>query len=140
MNNEEAAALAFAGIGLVMMLIGLVIAILFLLTLMKTLTAVRPEHRQMEPMMVWLNLIPLFNLVWIFFTVIKLADSVVAEAAQRSLDVGDGGKALGIAYGALMISSIIPFLGMLTGIAGLVVFIIYWIKVAGFKNQLTQPS
>lgn len=139
MNNEEAAVMAMAGFGLIGLLIGLVIMIFFLLTLMRTLAAVRPENRMMEPAMVWLNLIPLFNLVWIFFTVVKLADSVVREAAERGLDVGDGGKALGIAYGALMISSIIPLLGIITGIAALVVFIIYWVKIAGYKNQLNQP-
>jgi len=140
MNNEEAAALAFMGVGLVMLLIALVVAIFFLLTLSRTLAAVKPENRQMEPGLVWLNLIPLFNFVWIFFTVIKLADSLVREAADRSLEFGDGGKALGIAYGALLVASLIPFIGLLTSIASLVVFIIYWVKIAGYKNQLVQAA
>jgi len=140
MNNEEAAALAFMGVGLVMVLIALVVAIFFLLTLSRTLAAVKPENRQMEPGLVWLNLIPLFNFVWIFFTVIKLADSLVREAADRSLEFGDGGKALGIAYGALLVASLIPFIGLLTSIASLVVFIIYWVKIAGYKNQLVQAA
>ena len=141
MTDEEAVGLAVAGgISLFFILISLVIAIFFLLTLSRTLAAVSDANRQMEPGMVWLNLIPLFNLGWIFIPVIKLGDSLVREAADRSLEFGDGGKALGIAYGALIISSFIPFIGILTGLAGLVVFILYWVKIAGYKNQLFQPA
>lgn len=139
MSEEQALGIVVMG-GLFGLLIGLIVAIFFLLTLSRTLESVSPANREMEPGMVWLNLIPLFNLVWMFITVIKLGDSVAKEAAERSLDLADGGKALGIAFAALSVASIIPVLGMLAALASLVVFIIYWVKVAGYKNELKQPA
>ncbi len=141
MNEQEALVVAMTGfMSLIFLLLGLVAAVLFLLTLFRTLGAVKPEHREMEPALVWLNLIPLVNLVWIFITVIKLGDSIVAEASERSLDMGDGGKALGVAFAALSVSAIIPLIGILTGLAGFVVFIIYWIKIAGYGNELRAAA
>lgn len=139
MSND--AAMAMLGGGVIFgVLIALIIAVFFLLTLSRTLAAVKTENRQMEPGLVWLNLIPVFNLFWMFYTVIRLGDSVVKEAADRSLDLGDGGKTLGIVYAALVISSIIPVIGILTSLAGLVVYVIYWVKIAGFKNQLVATA
>ena len=141
MNEQEVVGMAIAGaVGLFMMLIGIIVGIFFLLTLYRCLTRVKPENREMEPALVWLNLIPFVNLVWIFFTVIKLADSLVAEARSQSLDLGDGGKALGIAFAALSISGIIPIIGFLTGLAGFVTFIIYWIKIAGYANEIKAAA
>ncbi len=117
-------------------LVGLVVGILFLVSLYKCLDRVRPSNREMSPGQVFLNLIPLFNLFWIFYTVIKLADSLVAEAAHRQLDFGDGAKGIGIGYAACVVLSIIPVVGILAGIIGLVLFIVYWVKVAGFSSQL----
>ena len=48
--------------------------IFFLLQLQKLLNACTPGSRQMEPGMVWLNLIPLFGLGWMIYTVIDLIE------------------------------------------------------------------
>lgn len=133
-----AALAALGGLLFVFAAIGIAIAVFFLLNLSGALSAVKPENRQMQPGLVWLNLIPLFNIVWIFITVIKLCDSLVAEARDQSLDFGDGGKTLGITLAALNIASIIPVIGILAAIAALVLFILYWVKIAGYKNTLRR--
>ena len=77
---------------LVGVLVGLAIflvpAIFYLLTLQKALNRCSPESRAMQPGMVWLLLIPLFNLVWQFFVVINIAKSLVPsfrnEAFRKS--------------------------------------------------------
>jgi hypothetical protein len=43
--------------------IGLVIYIFFLLTLQRCFSRISPANRQMEPGMVWLNLIPCFGAI-----------------------------------------------------------------------------
>ena len=140
MNEEEAIIAAMLGFGLIGMLIGLAIMVFFLLSLQKCLKEVSPSNRTMEPGMVWLNLIPLFNLVWIFITVIKLSESVIAEGQSRQVSVDDGGKVIGLVYAISLIASIIPLIGLLAGLVALVTFIIYWVKVAGYRKTLAAAQ
>lgn len=141
MNMDEAmvggAMLLVIGISC---LVGLVIAVFYLLTLQKCLNRVSPANRAMNPPMVWLNLIPLFNLVWGFITVLKIAESLVKEAQARGLNLGDGGKTLGLAYVILGICGIIPILGLICSLGAVVCWIMYWVKIAGYSNQLAAPA
>ena len=124
------------------LLIALVVALIpiafFLLTLQNTLKAVSPENRKMPPANVWLMLIPFFGIVWQFIVVNRVADSLAAEFDKRgiSLDKPRPGREIGLAYCILYCCSIIPVLGSFASVAGLVCWIIYWVKIAGFKNQL----
>lgn len=121
--------------------IGLTIQIFYLLTLSKALRRCRPRNRQMEPGQVWLNLIPCFNIVWIFITVIRLADSLRDEFDDRRLrGDGDFGRGLGITYNVLNLLGAIPYVGVIFSVAGLVCFIIYWVKIAGYSRQLFEDT
>ncbi len=51
----------------------------------------------------------------------------------------NGGYGIGIAYACCMAGSIIPCIGILAGLASLVLWIIYWVKIAGY-NQLMLPG
>jgi hypothetical protein len=66
-NNDDALAVVFLIIMLVALAIGLTIAIFFYLTLSRCLSRIRSRNREMEPGQVWLNLIPCFGIIWIFF-------------------------------------------------------------------------
>jgi hypothetical protein len=124
----------------ILIVIGILLipTIFFLITLQGTLQRVRPENREMEPGLVWLNLIPIFNLGWQFFTIIKLTNSVRREYVSRGRpEPYDGfGFNLGIAYCICECCGIIPFFGILAGLAGLVLWIMYWVKIAGYKREL----
>lgn len=127
-------------VSLAFVAVGLVVAILFLLSLQKCLNRVAPANRTMSPGLVWLNLVPLLNLGWVFYTVIQVAASVVKEGQARNLDVADGGKTLGLTYGILMLCSFIPLLGILCGLGSLVCWIMYWVKIAGISTKLAAPA
>jgi hypothetical protein len=120
------------------LLIALVPVILFLLTLQNTLNEVSPENRYLPPGQVWLMLIPLFGIVWQFIVVNRIADSLKAEFAKRNILIMEDrpGSAIGITYCILNCCSVIPFLGVLAGIGGLVCWIIYWAKISGYKVKL----
>jgi hypothetical protein len=47
----------------VLVIFSLIINIFFLLTLSRCLSRVQPRNRDMEPGMVWINLIPCFSMV-----------------------------------------------------------------------------
>jgi hypothetical protein len=136
---------AFLLIFFVVLAIFLVIWIFFLLTLYRCSSRIAPENRQMEPGLVWLNLIPCFQLIWIFFTVIRPADSLRAEFYSRQLrGGGDFGRGVGMAFAVLAVVGIptgfIPFVGFAVGIAQLVCFIMYWVKIAGYSRQLLEDD
>lgn len=114
-----------------------------------------PAYRQQQPEMVWLLLIPLFNLVWNFFVYPKIADSYKAYfAAQAGGAVptpmpgalpnlnyqtspgDDCGRGIGLAYSICAAIAVIPYVGACTGIAALVLLIIFLVKISGLKNQL----
>lgn len=71
---------------LLLLLAFLIPAIFFLLTQQNTLKAIKAEHRLMDPGLVWLQLIPIFNYFWIFFVVKRIAGSLAREFAGRSSD------------------------------------------------------
>ncbi len=121
--------------------IWLIPLIFYLVTMQNALQAVAPERRSLTPGLVWLNLIPLFNLVWNFFIVTHVSHSLRREFAARGIThVGDCGYGLGIAMSVLVICTVIPFLGPLSWIASIVLWILYWVKVADLKNQLLMGA
>jgi hypothetical protein len=135
----------FSGMLVVMILIVIGVFLLpfifYLITLQNTLKAIKPEHRSMEPGMVWLMFIPLFNIVWQFIVVIRISESIQRELIAREQPAQDKpAYSPGMAYCILSLLGWIPLLGALCSIAALVCWIIHWVKVNEYKNQfLSEP-
>lgn len=127
-------------IAMVLIPLGLIPKIFYLLTLQNTLYAISSENRRMQPGQVWLSLIPLFGIVWQFIIVNRMADSLKAEFVSKNLKVVEDrpGIEIGLAYCILFACSLIPILGVITLIAGLVCWIIYWSKINDYRIRLKQ--
>ena len=125
---------SICGFYLIMFLVG----IFFLLTLHKALARCHPRNRTMEPGMVWLNLIPLFNIVWMFITAIRVSESLDNEFYDRGWHRrnDDYGKTLGVVTCSLLLGGNIGACGLPFLVAWLVCWIIYWVKIAGYGGQL----
>ena len=146
-NFDSGASGAMLGGALVLIVlisacIGLIPLIFYLITLQNTLKEVSSENQKMPPSNVWLILIPLFGMVWGFIVVNRIADSLKAEFSKRNVQVDEDrpGYSIGLTYCILICCSIIPVLGGLAGIGGLVCWIIYWVKIAGYKTKLQQAK
>ena len=128
------------GIIIVVILVALVPYILFLVNLQNTLSACSQENRAMEPGLVWLNLIPIFSYFWIIWTVIKIKDSLQKEYEARSLDTTEVTNTynMGLGFGISSAAGIIPVIGVVAGIAGLVFMILYWVKTSGCRKTLSD--
>lgn len=128
--------------GLLFLVVLLVPAVFFLLTLSRALSKCSPASRTMEPGMVWLWFIPLFNLVWQFLVVLAIARSVGNEFRARGIPYSDPepGKTIGLAMCICGCCGIIPLLGIITSLVSLVLWIVYWIKVAEFSRMLDQAQ
>lgn len=74
---------AFLSVFLIFFLIGLTIAILYLLNLQNTIKAAAPENRMMKPGYVWLLIIPLFNIFYMFYVAKKISATIAAEYAAK---------------------------------------------------------
>src|SRR5215217_3595495 len=118
----------------------LIPAIFFLLTQQNTLKAIQPHNRTMSPGQVWLQLIPIFGMIWQFFVVSKISDSLRRELAARNTTFSFEEKpnavvtanlprptySIGIAYCILMWGMIVPLLNGVFALAAIVCWIIYW--------------
>lgn len=156
MNQQEGVIAGMLGVILaiacVVLVIVLVIAIFYLLTLQKALSRVSPHNRRMEPGMVWLALIPCVNIVWQFFIAIQVPDSLKNEFKERGRDDGsDYGKSialtnciLGIVAGfvgngfraANEANTVGSAISGVLALVQLVLFIIFWVKIANYSAQL----
>lgn len=116
----------------------LVPAIFFLLTLQKTLSVIPFESRLMQPGQVWLLLIPLFNFIWMFVTVNRLADSIKNECARLNIPTEEARPTygIGISMCVLIICRMIPAIGAFSAIPGVVCWIIYWVKVNKYRKLI----
>ena len=121
---------------LVTFAIGIVIGIFYILTMQKALTLAGPRHQKMQPAMVWLMLIPLFNLVWHFFVVKNVSDSIKGWAEEHGAQVDDAGYTIGLVGCIANCCAVVPLINVLAGPAALVCIIIWWVKVAGFNRLM----
>ena len=152
-DAEQLAAVGtFGFVGLVAF-VSLVITVLYHVSLMRAIQACVPDNRTMAPGLVWLNLVPLLNLVWQFVTVVQVGGSLKREYADRGLrNGGSFGTPTGIVLYAIGLVGNVLANGFLLaametreetlavialvvyGLSGLVqfvLFIVYWVQIAG---------
>lgn len=137
LGGTEIFLLAFVVIGVFLLPL-----IFYLVMLNKTFNLISPQNRTMEGSQVWLMFVPFFNLGWQFVIVNRLSDSLKKEFGSRNLPINEAepGKTIGITYCILRCCSIVPFLGILASIGGLVCWIIHWAKIAEYKRLLETYS
>ena len=93
--------------------------------------------------MVWLLMIPCFNLVWAFFVFLRLADSYQAYfQSVGDTEVGDCGRNLFLAYCIVLCCTILPIpcVQPLVGLAALVLLILSLIKATNLKNRIPENA
>ena len=114
--------------------------IFYLITLKNTFNEISSENQKMKPSQVWLTLIPFFGIVWQFIIVNKMANSLKLEFTKRNIKIEEDrpGISIGMTYCILSCCSIVPYLGVLTSIGALVCWIIYWVKINGYKIKLQE--
>jgi hypothetical protein len=142
-----------AGYLQILLLVAMLIPVLFfVLTQYRTLGAIRPENRRMPAGQVWLQCIPFFGLVWQFVTITRISDSIRSEL---NAPIGDSifaeepvpsdvrpTYAVGLSYAICFCVSVIPFplLKGLAGLAGLVLWIVYWVQLAQYKKKINKRA
>lgn len=122
---------------IVVIVISLVVLIVVAVLIAGCYSRIPQQYREMEPGMVYLILIPCFNLVWIFFVTMRLSTSFQKYfVAHGRTDVGDCGYQIGLWCSICIVLANIPCVQYIAGPAALVLLIIYLVKVMGLKNQI----
>ena len=121
---------------LLVLAVAIAVAVFYILTMQKALNLAGERHQKMQPAMVWLMLIPLFNLVWHFIVVKNVSESIKSWAAEHGQNVDDGGYTIGLVACIANCCGLIPVVNLLAGPVGLVCFILWWVKVAGFDRLM----
>lgn len=141
-----------AGVVLLLLIIiggGITLFVLFQLTLQRTMDAVSPKNRQMSGGSVWLNLIPLFNLVFPFVFNNALKNAIEMEYFDRKItkpvNLSTGTvvyplmNLLSLFFSLLFYSTYDTTFSMLSGLAvitNIITQIVFWTQVAGHKRIL----
>lgn len=129
---------------LIFICLGLVLipAIFYIVTLQSTFNTISAENRKMSSSNVWLLLVPLFGIVWHFIVVDNLATSINAEAKSKDIKIAEPRPAynIGLAMCILNCLFFIPGVNFFTGTAALICWILYWVKIAGYKNILIREK
>lgn len=112
----------------------------YLVTLQRTLKEISPENRKMPPEQVWLSIIPLFGIIWQFFIVSRLSDSLALELSKRNVYAEERRPAynIGMAYCILISAVIIPYINILASLGGLVCWVLFWLKVNDYRMLLLE--
>ena len=143
----------------------LIPAILFFLAQQRILRVISPENREMSPGSVWFQIIPFAGMIWQFFVVARIARSVSKEFASKMGDsILDNSEAqitgtdeyptytIGIAYCIFTTVGVIinysnryspsnlALFGSFFMLAGMVCWIIYWVRLVKTKNRLLGLS
>lgn len=116
--------------------------ILYLVFLQSVFNSISPENRRMSPGNVWLLLIPVFGTVWHFVVVRDMAYCIRDEAASKGIPLNEDKPVytIGMAMCILSCCAFIPGLNTFAGPAFLVCWIIYWVKLSDYRNQLVRAS
>jgi len=120
-----------------------VVALLFVLSLKKTLEKCSPTSRAMDGGMLWLLMIPLVNFVTNFMVVTNMAKSLANEFRARGIQSPEAepGKSVGMAFsicgaGLIVLAFIAPALENIAGLVYCVLFGFYWKKMNDFSRML----
>ena len=120
----------------------LVPKIFYILTLSNALNKCHPAVRKIDPGMCWLYLVPIVSVVWHFFMVAAVADSLGAEYYRRGVPLTEPRPAysIGLACCVCGACSLLPLINLLAMPAQLVLWILYWSKTAEFSRRLDYPA
>ena len=125
---------------LIGLVIGIVVNVVICFFISSWLNEVPGQYRVMAPGQVWLLIIPLFNLYWMFR--VYMLD--VPQSFKNYFDatgetsVGDCGKSLGQWICILTLVGCIPCVNYCSGIALLVMLILWLVKINELKQKIIK--
>jgi hypothetical protein len=111
--------------------------IFYLFTLHRALNKCSVESRTMTPGLVWLQLIPVFDLFWQFYVVVQVGKTLGNEFRKRGIPAEQNpGQSIGLAMCIFELCGAVPVVGIPAAIVGFILWIFYWIKIHDYSVKL----
>jgi hypothetical protein len=160
MNQQQALGM-FAGLLVciaIAIAIGLLLQVLFCLTLYRTQQQVAERNREITPGLVWLDMIPIFSVFWPLYMVPKLSASLRNEFRDRGWGTAgeNFGRGVGLVYawagvinlaigvvevgvsaaGMDAVAQVLNLTSCPLGLTILICWIIYWVQMSQYGKRL----
>jgi hypothetical protein len=129
------------------LVIGFIAFVGFLSSLTRAVNRVEPENRRLDVAQIWLNLIPVFNLLWMVVTIERIGESLRNEfmARGRFKKSESYGKSAGLGW------LILADIGLLIVVCGspcgavfwpfaFIYWVVYWAQISGHARRLAAES
>ncbi len=122
--------------------VGLVLALFlsasFLAMVARVLRRVSPDNRRMRPNQVWLNFIPIFNILWSAVTVERVAESLRSEFTEREMHSKreEYGRRLGLMSLGFGLFSVVYLVAIITIPMSIYYFVCYWRELNRYEQRL----
>jgi hypothetical protein len=140
-NFSQAELYLIIAIVIIFVLLFLIPYIFYLSTLSSTIKLCAEHNQALTPNSVWRVFIPIYGNIWHFIMVGKIADTIHNELRERNQEVLERpGYSIGITSLVLQLLGVIPKIGGIFSLAGLVCWIIYWVKINEYKQRLLSTA
>lgn len=106
------------------------------------------DLRNLSPLQLWLMIVPAFGSIWIFYVIWQNANALSEEFKRRKIIEFETYPGLGIGWAfsffcataqlTLLLDD--PGIPILLGIATVILFVIFLVKLAGFKDKLDKDA
>ena len=119
----------------------IVLNVIWIILLVGPLKKIPPEHRAIEPGLVWLLLVPCFAMFWNFMVFQQIPQSFQRHfSSQGRTDLGDCGEQLGLWCAITVAMTGVPCVQYIAAPASLILLIIFLVKIHTLKGQISSTS
>lgn len=142
MSDAEAAAiLATYGVIIgVSVIAGLIISAGIAYLFYINFTAIPEEHRQLEPNLCWLYVVPCVNIVMAFILIFFLNNSYKSYFNAQGKEMNPLVDQLALWWAITFVLSMIPYVGCCTAPVNLVLLILWFVKVFELRTIVQQET
>jgi hypothetical protein len=125
----------------VIVIVSFVIQVMYLLSIVKTINAVKTEHSRSSTVLPWFILIPIVGWIIALVVVTKLAGDFklfVQKHEVKELTMHNGGQTKGLVAYISFLLFFVPVINVFASIVGFVAWIMYWIELGNMRSAVAM--
>ncbi|MGB6020030.1 MAG: hypothetical protein WBF77_10615 [Sulfurimonadaceae bacterium] len=125
----------------VLMIASFIVQVLYLLSIVKTINAVKTEHSSSSSILPWFILVPVIGWIVAIVVVMKLSGDYklyVQKHEIKELYMNNGGQTKGLVTYISFLLFFVPVLNIFTSIVGFIAWIMYWIELGNMRSSIAM--
>lgn len=140
-SDLDTIANTLGGFFAVIMIASFIIQIMYLLSIIKTINAVKTEHSRSSTVLPWFILVPVVGWIVALVVVTKLSGDFklyVQKHEIKELALHNGGQTKGLVTYISFLLFFVPVLNVFTSIVGFIAWIMYWIELGNMRSAIAM--